>query len=167
MLSTRGATPSPIAKLRPCGEFSMGSQESTRVRFTAALIIVLNALPIALILRKFLGRKLPGITTDRQRPAFDPADQPCAVRINNPLASVWSRIGILEENLDEGTASNSVRVLWSLSERFATICNEGPFACKKSPRRCRECGSFGPIFFATPEVFSWRVTTKRNSPRPG
>jgi hypothetical protein len=42
----------------------MGSRESTRVRFTAALTIVLNAvlnaLPIALILRKFLGRKFLG-----------------------------------------------------------------------------------------------------------
>jgi hypothetical protein len=60
MLSTRGATPSPIATLRPWGEFSMGSRESTRVRFTAALTIVLNALPIALILRKSLGRKFLG-----------------------------------------------------------------------------------------------------------
>ena len=43
----------------------MGSRESTGVRLAATPIIVLNALPIALIVRKFLGRKLLGTEIPR------------------------------------------------------------------------------------------------------
>ena len=41
----------------------MGSRESTGVRLAATPIIVLNALPIALIVRKFLGWKILGTET--------------------------------------------------------------------------------------------------------
>ena len=52
MLSTRGVDPDrQWRNLRRCGEFSIESRESTRVWFTPALIIVLNALLIVLILR--------------------------------------------------------------------------------------------------------------------
>ena len=79
------------------------SREWTRVRFTAAPIMVLRALPIVLITRRksegadsASPRKSLGIQADRQRPAIRSGRsllgrKGCAVRINNLLARVWGQ----------------------------------------------------------------------------